>query len=154
MANEARNAEKAELLFKQEFNCSQSILAAFGPQHGLHEKLCLKLCTGFAGGMSYQGKTCGAVTGAYMAIGLINGNYIPNDEVRKEFTYNHIREFNKRFLKKYSSANCNDLLGEDISTTEGFETIAEKNLFEEVCPAVVKYAAEIVEELIQKTIKK
>ncbi|MCP3925071.1 MAG: C_GCAxxG_C_C family protein, partial [Desulfobacterales bacterium] len=70
---------------------------------------CLRLGTGFVGCMSYQGKTCGAVTGAYMTISLINGNNIPNDEIRKEMTYMHIREFNKRFLKKNPSLNCNKI---------------------------------------------
>ncbi len=140
--------DKAESFFEQEYNCCQSVLASFGPSYGLNKNLCLKLTTGFAGGMSYQGKTCGAVTGAYMVLSLIYGNNISNDEIRKEMTYAKIREFNKRFLRKYSSTNCNELLGEDISTTEGFEKILGKELFESLCPKLVKLSAKIIEEII------
>ncbi len=143
----SKNIKKAESYFKEEFNCCQSILAAFGPENGLNEDLCLKLGTGFVAGMSYQGKTCGAVTGAYLAISLKNGNNIPNDEIRKEMTYMHIREFNKQFLKEFSSTNCNEILGADVGTEEGMFKISEKELFEKICPSVVKRSAEIIEKI-------
>jgi len=140
--------ERTEQLFKKDFNCCQSILASFGPTQGLNEEDCLRLATGFAGGMNYQGKKCGAVVGAYLVLGLVYGNDIPNDELRKEFTYKNMRDFEEEFLKKYPSTDCNGLLGVDISTIEGFEKVGEEKLFEKVCPGVVRYAAELLEKII------
>ena len=52
------------------FMCSQSILTVFGPRFGLRAELAGKLSCGLAGGMSWPGQTCGAVTGAVMVLGL------------------------------------------------------------------------------------
>ncbi len=79
---------------------------------------------------------------------------ILNDEIKKDITYMFINEFNSQFLKKFSSTNCNELLGVDISTPEGIETISKKKLHEQICPAIIKYSAEIIEEIITKSIKK
>ena len=43
---------------------------------------------------------------------------------------------------------CNDILGYDISTSEGLEHIREEELFTELCPKIVGYVMDILEEII------
>ncbi len=47
------------------YACSQAILIGYCDLFNLDHETALKLSTGFGGGMC-MGKTCGAVTGAYM----------------------------------------------------------------------------------------
>ena len=63
------NSEEALDLFSNNFNCSQAVFASIGPKIGIDKNSCLKIASGFGGGMGRQQKTCGAVTGAYMALG-------------------------------------------------------------------------------------
>ena len=63
-------SETALDYFRNKFNCSQAVFAAFGPAYGLSEDSCLKIGCAFGGGMGKQQLTCGAVTGALMALGL------------------------------------------------------------------------------------
>ena len=63
------NPERAVALFKEGFNCSQAVLAAYGEQFELKQELALRVAGAFGGGMGRMGETCGAVTGAIMVRG-------------------------------------------------------------------------------------
>jgi len=142
--------EEALVLFKQDYNCCQSVLSAFGPSLGLDKSLCLKLGAGFPAGLGYQGETCGAVIGAYLVLGLLAGNTTANDELRKELTNGLIRGFLSEFRKTHRFTRCNDLLGIRIETPEGFDHAVENGLFSDRCPQFVGEASVILEKLIKK----
>jgi len=67
-------------LFNKGFNCSQSVFCAFCGDFGVDAKIGLKMACSFGAGMGYMGQACGAVTGAFMVLGLIYGQ---NDEEDK-----------------------------------------------------------------------
>ena len=79
--------EEAISRFKEDFSCAQSIFSTYAPHYGLDEDKALKISTGFGGGMARSGRTCGAVTGAYMVIGLKYGMGLSKDDDAKENTY-------------------------------------------------------------------
>jgi C_GCAxxG_C_C family probable redox protein len=142
------NVEKAVDRFTEGFSCAQAILSTFAPGLGLDEETALKLASGFGGGMGRMGKTCGAVTGAFMAIGLKYGKTKADDEESKERTYMLACEFAKRFESNNGSVTCNDLLGCDIATPEGMRRAEAEDLFNTLCPKLVRNAAEILEGLL------
>ena len=78
--------------FSEGYSCSQSVLAAFAPELGLDADAALRVSAAFGGGMGRTGGTCGAVTGALMALGLKYGATVA-DPVAKERTYALTREF-------------------------------------------------------------
>ncbi len=51
------------------YNCAQAVLMPFAEEHGLDEGFAADLAAHFGGGMGFGG-TCGALTGALMALGL------------------------------------------------------------------------------------
>jgi C_GCAxxG_C_C family probable redox protein len=126
-------------------NCSQAVLATYGPDHGLASLDCLKVSSGFGSGMR-RAEVCGAVTGALMVLGL---QYGPKDtaDTSKEAVYAKVAEFSSRFESRCGSILCRDLLECDISTPAGKQQALDKNLFKTVCPEMVRIAAEILEEL-------
>ena len=56
-------------------------------------------------------------------------------------------EFLEQFRKENGSYICNNLLGCDISTTEGVQYATEHNFFAEVCPKMVASAVKILESM-------
>src|SRR5271157_2593387 len=120
--------ETAVACFKQGFSCSQAILSTFGEQFGLDQKTALKLAAGFGGGMGRMAGTCGAVTGAFMVLGLKYGAVSPDDRQAKELTYERVRMFAARFKERNGSLECRELLGCDISTPEGLQVFKDKEL--------------------------
>ena len=133
--------------FKSGFNCSQAVFGSYSEQFGLDGQTALKVATGFGGGMRMS-ETCGAVTGAFMVLGLKYGNAAAENIQAKEKTYEKIREFTKRFKARSGSVTCKDLLDCDISTPEGMKQAQDKGLFTSVCPKMVQTAAEILEEIL------
>ena len=142
------NADKAAGLFKEGFSCSMAVLGAYCEQFGLDKKLAYKVSSGFGGGMHCD-QTCGAVTGAFMVIGLKFGRARADDIEAKMKTAKMTNEFAKKFKARHgSSIGCTDLIGCNISTPEGFEEAKKKDLFKQVCPKYVISAAEILDEIL------
>ncbi|MFX1411560.1 MAG: C-GCAxxG-C-C family protein, partial [Promethearchaeota archaeon] len=125
--------EKAIFSFRGDFNCAQSILSSYSNQYGLDRDTALRLATGFGGGMGRMQNTCGAVSGAFMVIGLRYGRGINNDNEAREKTYQVIREFSNRFQEIHGSIICKELLGCDINTPEGKDFYDRNNFFEKKC---------------------
>lgn len=127
--------------------CSQAIVSLYGPLVGLPAEQGLKLASGFAGGMRLA-QTCGAVTGAFMVLGLKHAG--PNCDQRdgRDKVYAAIREFTTKFQQRNHTVVCKDLLGCDISTPEGTRRATQEGLFRTICPKLVQDAAEILEEML------
>ncbi|HEX7583352.1 MAG TPA: C-GCAxxG-C-C family protein [Prolixibacteraceae bacterium] len=128
-------------------NCAQSVLLSYAGELNLDGMTALKLASGFGGGMA-RAETCGAVTGAYMVLGMkaqIEGKSI--QEIKDE-TKAAVKKFNELFIEKHGSLTCKQLLGVNISTLEGAAEANEKNLFDTVCQDLVGSAAEIIMSVI------
>jgi C_GCAxxG_C_C family probable redox protein len=143
------NPERAVALFKEGFNCSQAVLAAYGEQFELKQELALRVAGAFGGGMGRMGETCGAVTGAIMVVGLQFGSTIAGDLKARENAYAVVREFVHRFKGRNVYVLCRDLLDCDISTPEGMKRAKEEGIIKQSCPKFVKDAAEILDKLIE-----
>jgi C_GCAxxG_C_C family probable redox protein len=141
------NVDNAVACFKEGFNCSQAILSTYGPEFGLARETALKLASSFGSGMR-MAQTCGAVTGALMAIGLKYGHIHSADKKSRERTYRLVEQFIEKFKSRNGSVVCRELLGCDVCTPDGYNTAIEKGLFRNFCPKMVQDAAEILEEIV------
>jgi len=140
-------ADHAEALFAEGLNCAQAVLMTFAAEQGLDPAMAARLASGFGGGMGRMAHTCGAVTGAFLVLGLQHGAASGDDKEAKENTYRLVREFSARFEARHGSIACRDLLGCDISTAAGLDVAKQKGLFGTVCPKMVREAVAILEEL-------
>ena len=143
-----KRIEEAMVCLRKGCSCSQAIMAAYAPTLGLDRDTALKIASGFGGGMGRMAETCGAVTGAFMVLGLKQG-WVSGEEVAgREKTYETIREFARRFRQRHGTIVCRELLKCDISTPEGLQDARQRQLFTTVCHKVVADAAEVLEELL------
>ena len=141
--------EQALACFEKGFLCSQAVFSIYCEEFGLERELAVKLTEGFGGGMGRMGETCGAVTGAFMVIGLKYGRTTVKDTQAHEKTNSLINEFVIKFKCRNRSILCKELIDCDISTPEGLTRARKKNLFTTVCPKYVQDAAEIIGELLK-----
>lgn len=141
--------EEALSCFKENFSCAQAIFAAYAPGMGVDKETALKVAGAFGGGMGRMGETCGAVTGAFMLIGLKYGPIMADDKTAKDKTYKLVREFVERFKERNRSIVCRELLGVHPGTPEGSQAFKEKDLKNSICVKLVRDAAEIVEEMLK-----
>jgi C_GCAxxG_C_C family probable redox protein len=139
--------EKAVQLFNKHFHCSQAVLAAYAKECGITEEQALKLGSCFGSGMR-KGEVCGACTGALMVLGLLYGQHVSTDMKSRQRANEVNDKMMKLFAEKSGSYICNDLLGCDISTSEGVQFARDNNLFTEFCPTMVANAVDALEEII------
>lgn len=126
-------------------NCAQTVLSQFADDFGYDEEELQRISAPFGGGMR-NGDTCGAFTGALMAIGLCFGGGA-DDEEAAEKTVEMTKEFRKRFVARFGASACRDLLGYDFAI-EGQREAAEEAGVKQRCPDFVWGAIEIAEELM------
>ncbi len=137
------DVDAAVELFKGGCACSQAILAVYGPRFGLDEDRAVRVAAGFAGGMRMAG-TCGAVTGAFMALGLAHCDDGCRTIEGRRAAYAAIQSFAETFRQRHGSLACKELLGCDISTPEGYRIAVEQGLFRTRCVELVRVAADLL----------
>lgn len=108
--------EKAKALFREGYNCSQAVLIAFEDVTGLDRKTAATLASSFGGGMGRMREVCGAVTGMFMAAGLLFGYDNPEAKTEKAAHYALIQELAGEFRAECGSIVCRDLLGGTADT--------------------------------------
>ena len=105
----------------------------------------MKVSRAFGAGLGL-GLTCGAVTGACMVLGL----QVRDEETERQTrykSYDLVKELVLRFETIHGSIVCRDLIGVDLGTRDGRKEAEERKLFTSVCPAFVRDAAQILEDL-------
>ena len=111
MMNKEERIEKAVALFKEGFNCSQAVVAAFADQYGFTTEQALRMSASFGGGIGRMRETCGAACGMFILAGLENGSAIPGDAEGKKQNYVLVQELAAKFKAENGSLICAELLG-------------------------------------------
>ena len=143
----SRTDDATSLMANSQMNCAQAVLSAFCGEMGLDKATALKVALAFGAGMGRTGGMCGAVTGAYMMLGLKPYPELSSPLERKEKVYSLVKEFNDRFTALNKSINCSDLIGRDLSKPDGLAAARSKKLFATICPKLVADAVTILEEM-------
>ncbi len=131
-------------------NCAQSVLKAYVDELQFDEQQAMDMALGFGGGMGKMQKACGAVTGAYMVIGLRNSKAISDFDERKEQTPEMIQSFRKQFCQRHQTDQCVHLLECDIRTEAGRQIFTDNHLKDKVCSKCIESSILILDQLFKK----
>jgi C_GCAxxG_C_C family probable redox protein len=133
-------------------NCAQSTFLALSEQFGLGNKDMVKALTPIPG-IAERGETCGAVTGALLALGLVFGRDNISDWQAYRNSLIPANEFCDRFVQEMGSTMCGDIVERkfgnrlDLRKTEDLRTFQESDATHK-CSKVVQTATRIAAELI------
>lgn len=145
--------EQAITTFSNNYNCAQAVFSSFSHDLGLSRDTALRLSTPFGAGMVYMQETCGAVSGALMAIGLKYGKGENGTQADRERAYDMAQHFIAEFKKQHGSTNCLKLLNNiKLSTPEGMAYAIEHNVFKTHCARYVQDAVTITEKIVNAQI--
>jgi len=140
--------EKVIHSFYNGMNCAQSILTAYADHLKFDPAFALSVSSGFGGGMGKLQKTCGAVTGSFMALGIYNSQkHFENIEARNA-TNEMIQKFTVDFEAIHGSLDCKALLDCDFTTDEGENQFKDKDLKKIVCSKCLADSVKLIEALI------
>ena len=143
-------AQKAMNLFKEGYNCSQSVFLAFKDLYGIDRHTALKLSSSFGGGMGRLREVCGSVSGMFLTAGMLYGYDSPKDRSSKTEHYKRIQELARSFEELNGSIVCRELLGLDQKKESYVPEERTKDYYRKrPCEQIVGCAAYIMEEYIR-----
>ncbi len=144
-------SERARDYFLEGYNCSQAVFMAFSDLTGVDKRTSALISSSFGGGMGRMREVCGAVSGMFMAAGILYGYESPEASHEKAEHYKRIQELAASFKERNGSIICRVLLGgtanenkthiPDARTAEYYK--------KRPCAKIVEDAAEILEEYIK-----
>lgn len=129
------------------FNCAQAVLMQFAKDLGLSRIAASKIASCFGGGMR-MGRTCGALTGALMVLGLGFG-FSEADQLSKQKIEERTEEFTANFKIFNGSTECKDIIGMDVSKPKAREKAIRKGLFEKKCPLCIASSILLLEKYLE-----
>lgn len=143
--------EKAVALFKEGYNCSQSVVAAYADMYGFTPEQALRMSASFGGGIGRMRETCGAACGMFLLAGLEKGTVVGHDREGKATNYALVQQLAEEFRKRNGSLRCSDLLGlrkgDPIVSTP--EARTEQYYAKRPCAKMVEEAARIWAEYVE-----
>jgi len=149
---ENERIEKAVALFKEGFNCSQSVVAAFADKYGFTNEQAFKISASFGGGIGRMRETCGAACGLFMLAGMETGATEGADREGKAANYKLVQELAEEFKQRNGALRCADLLGlsknEPVVSTP--EARTNQYYAKRPCVKMVEEAARIWCEYLEK----
>lgn len=149
---ENERIEKAVSLFKEGFNCSQSVVAAFADKYGFTHEQALRMSASFGGGIGRMRETCGAACGLFLLAGLETGAVKGSDRDGKARNYAVVQELAEDFKRRNGALRCADLLGlsqkEPVVSTPEARTA--QYYAKRPCVKMVEEAARIWSEYMEK----
>ena len=137
---------EVDRMFKKGFDCSQIVLAEVSDKLGITREQAYAIASCFGIGMA-QGGTCGAASGAIMAIGLKYGNVKSGDMKAKADVFKKRDEFIRRFEQMNGKVACPDLLGQRVDTLEEMLVASPQGVFR-ACPRYCVNALKILEDML------
>ena len=154
MTNEER-IEQAVALFKEGYNCSQSVVAAFADLYGFTREQALRMSASFGGGIGRMRETCGAACGLFLIAGLETGATEGSDRKGKANNYALVQKLAEEFQKRNGALKCSELLGltqsEPVISTP--EARTQQYYAKRPCAQIVEEAARVWCDYLNGNIK-
>ena len=145
------HAKKARELFLKGYNCSQAVVCAFEDLTDLGTDEAARIASSFGGGMGRLREVCGAVSGAFLVLGILYGYSDPEDIEAKKAHYHLVQEFARCFKEINGSIICRELL-KNVKTAPGTdpEPRTPEYYASRPCVRCIGEAAQIVDDLIRE----
>lgn len=133
--------------FSNRMHCSQQVLMEWAEELGYDREEAARIAGPFGGGF-YHGDTCGAVSGAMIAIGMKYGNGTPGDTEKDDAMQAMVKDFLARFEARAGGLMCRDLIGYDFAIPEERAEAFASGKLKDICPKLVQGALDILDEIM------
>jgi C_GCAxxG_C_C family probable redox protein len=144
-----RAVDRARELFTREgYNCTMAVMSALVELGDGDPLDYLALAAPFGAGTARAGLTCGALTGAVLALGMLRGPKAYPDREAKEEAYRLSAPVVAGFVERMGSALCAEITGLDLADEGDRRRFRESGVMEEKCVPAVELAARLGAEAV------
>ena len=135
--------ERTRSLFLREDNtygCAETALVALQEHWGLPDAGDSSAAMALNGGVAYSGGTCGAITGAAMAVGKLAELRCPNHRQAKRVARDIVQRLMAGFAEVHGATDCRDLTGYDMTTDH--VAFIKSGIWRDLCMRQLEYAVD------------
>ena len=134
---------RARALFLDDANtygCAETTLMVLAEAYGLPDAADTAPAMALNGGIAYSGATCGAITGAAMAVGRLTASRISDHGDAKRATRTVTADLLAAFEAEFGATTCRALIGVDLRTDEGHRAFIESGTWRDGCMRQIEMA--------------
>lgn len=139
--------DKAENYFNSGYNCCESVVLAVCDYMGVNKETPLKIATPFGSGMSRNGSNCGALSAAFISMGMTKGR--ENNEDSRDPAYIPADIIFNKFKEEYGTVSCREITCLDMRNPEVMAQNKER-LHKEICGPIVRQVTDWILEELEK----
>jgi C_GCAxxG_C_C family probable redox protein len=135
--------ETARRLFLDERNlygCAETTFVVLKAAFGLEDPADPSPAMALNGGVAYGGGTCGAISGAALALGMLAGRRIADHGHAKRVARELTVELMDAFRAAHGAVDCRDLLGVDLRAPGAHEAFIAGGAWRDRCMAQIEFA--------------
>ena len=138
-----RAVGRARELFLDERNlhgCAETTFVVLKEAFGIADAGDPSPAMALNGGVAYSGGTCGAITGAALALGMLAERRIPDHRAAKRAARLLTADLLDAFTGEFGTAECRGLIGFDLRTDAGHQAFIESGIWRDRCMRQVEMA--------------
>lgn len=145
-------ADRARQLFVTDHyshGCAEASLVALQEHYGLSDAGDSSAAMALNGGIAYWGGTCGAITGAALAVGRLAGERIADHSQAKRVARRIVQRLMADFSAEHGSLDCRTLTGYDMITDH--DAFLEDGSWKVTCSAQIESTIRHLEGLADRS---
>lgn len=143
---------KASKRFQNGYMCAESVLLSICEAIDYNSPVVPAIATAFCSGVSRTKGACGALQGGILAISLVHGR--DTTDQLPDNCYTLVQQLNNMFQNKYTTINCYELTGCDLSQIQGQTKFKEEGVKQKICLQLVEDVTDYTIELLKNSLRK
>ncbi len=122
------------------YGCAEATFVALKRAFGLPDAEDSSAAMALNGGIAYTGGTCGAVTGAALAVGMLAERRIPSHRAAKRAARLITADLLAAFEAEFGTSACRELIAMDLRTVAGHRAFIRSGVWRDRCWRQVQMA--------------
>jgi len=141
MSDEAvRIAQSYFLDERNVYGCAETTFVVLKGAFGLDEPMDSAAAMALNGGIAYGGGTCGAITGAALALGILAARRVDDHREAKRIAREMTARLMDDFRAEHGTLDCRALIGYDLRAPGGHEAFIAGGAWRDGCMRQVEFA--------------
>lgn len=127
------------------YGCAEATLASLQHHFELPNPDDASAAMALNGGIAYSGGTCGALTGAALALGRLAASRVGDHSAAKTTTRRLIQDLMVEFVREFGATDCRSLTGFDLAAAH--DAFLESGVWETRCMAQIRFVLDRIAPL-------
>jgi C_GCAxxG_C_C family probable redox protein len=121
------------------YGCAETAFIVLKAAYGLDDPDDASAAMALNGGVAYGGGTCGAITGAALAVGLLAGRRVADHREAKRVARELIAEVMDAFRAEHGAVDCRELIALDLRAPGAHRAFIRSGVWRDRCMPQIEF---------------